>query len=373
MKTKKKDFSPEIVHLDAEVGADGVSLMGARESYDFRNNTRSFRDETGRLVTMDLGVQDVHVDTMAANVLVDYKNGEYIADKVCQVILRDKPSGKFFIMDPDDTYQSAQGQNSIAPGANAREISPRLSKTSYAVKQYAFGAFLPTEIEKAADIPLRPQLMYAKRCMNALLLQREIRVAKKLTTSGNWAPSNVLALGTGQNWNGGTSSDPVNNLLAASVMSLKQITAWVMSRPVFNAFFQNPAVRAYTQYKSNEPVMPGYSVNQYTFPGLPPILISDAKYRTAAGTYAYIWGNSPVGIVNPATPMTMDGEDVASALTFRWQAPGDDAVVQDGVTVRSFFLQDRGTQGGRKFVVGINDAEKILDNTVGAIITGVIV
>jgi hypothetical protein len=367
-----KRLDPNIIRLTDRVDERG-RLMSANETLNLADNTLSYSDKDGQLVTMELGPADVHVDTIAANILVGYKNPKFIADLISPVIPKDKASGKFFVMDPGDEYQAAQGLGSTAPGGAVVEIQPRVSKTSYAVKQYACGTFVPTELEAQADSPLRPGVMASNRVMKVIALARELRVSKKLTTSTNWGSGQRITLDTSTKWNGGASSDPISNLLTGDQNSLSELTHAVMSRPVFNAFIQNASVREWTKYKANEPVLPSAIDGLYQFPNLPmKILVSDAKVKVADGSMQYIWGSNIVLLRVPATPMSTDGQEVSSCLTFRWNVNPEDGTVVDGLTVRSFFDERRGPNGGRSWVCSQHDAEKITDPTVGGIIVGAI-
>jgi hypothetical protein len=364
-------INPNVVHLSQARGADGLPVA-SDEVVDFDNQTYTMRDESGRLVTMDMSVSDVHIDTAAANVLLGYKNQDFIADLVAPVITKSVASGQYYIADTNDQFQLVQGAVS-APGAAVKEISPRLAKDQFATQSNALASFVPTEVEAAADSPIRPGMLASKRVWQALMLGREYRVATKLTNAASYAAANKITLGAGAQWNTGTGGDPVANLLALVDAATTQPTHIIMSYRCFMYFFLNPNVRAYTQYKDNEQTLPEFNTTStYRFRGLPPIIISTLKYRAADGTLQYVWGNNPVLVRVPTGGMASDGEDIATMATFRWVINAEDARVQDGISVRSFYMNDRGPNGGRKFVVNHYDDEKLLAADVGGIITGVI-
>lgn len=361
----KSQINPDVIAF-SDVGGS------THEAVDFEQGTYTYRDDTGRLVTMDLSPSDVHIDTAAANILVGYRNGGFIADRVSPVVVKDKQSNKYYVLDPADTFQLVQGASTTGPGAAVREISPRLSRQAYSVKPRALASFVPSETESAADTPLRPGAMAAKRVMDALLLGREYRVAKKLTTAANWASGQVITLGSTNKWNGGTASDPIGNIFALMSASVMHPTHLVASYPGLVAFLTNPAVREYTKFKADIPALPNTDAQEFQFPGLPPIIVSTAKYRAADGSLQYIWGNNIAAVRIPPGGISADGQDVATSLTFRWQINAEDARVQQGISVRSFFLEDRGPNGGRKYVVNHYDDERIIDNTVGGLLVGVV-
>ena len=345
---------------------------GDEGTVDFSNRTVKLRDQSGRLVTMDLGQTDVHIDRALANYASGFKLAEACADHAAPPIPTANASDKFFRWEKDDVFQQVT-DIITAPGAAVKEINPRLSTDSYTTVQYAVGAFIPTEIEANADSPLQPSLQAMRRCMSALILAREVRVATMLQTAGNWDSSVYQNLGSGAKWNGGGSSDPVGNLLTAIQKSLMPVTGIVISEACYHAFVQNAAVQKYIVSKINVPGLP--SPEQITgslaLLGLPPIHIAAMKYKSpTAGTYGYVWGNDVV-LLHQSSTLPSDGQSIASAYTFRWNGGNvGDATVDGGFIVRSFFNQFRGPRGGRQIVVTHNDAEKMTSNIVGGLIKG---
>src|SRR4051812_534442 len=77
-------------------------------TFDLRNNTRTMTDPaTGRLVTMDLGVTDVHIDSALANYAAGYQSADkgMIADQVVPLLPVEKNSNKFYTWDKNDVFQ----------------------------------------------------------------------------------------------------------------------------------------------------------------------------------------------------------------------------------------------------------------------------
>ena len=346
---------------------------GRTEQIDFYNNTRTFTNDDGRVVTMDISPSDVHVDQALPNAAFGYKLAGGVADEVCPIVPVPKASDKYFIWDKYDAFQQATNPV-IADGAQPSEISPRLSTSAYSTTPYALQAFVSTELEANADSPLRPRAMATQRLVNALLLAREARVAALLTTQGNYS-AGYYAAATAQ-WNGGATSDPVADIEARMEAALMPITAVVMSRRVYHAFSRNSAVQKFIAFKDSVPGLP--SPEQFTSNNallqLPRIIVSDMKgLSNTTGTIDYVWGNNVALIHAPPGGIPADGQDVASAYTFRWQ---DGALIADGSAlpggffVRSYFDQRRGGRGGTTIVVGHNDAEVMTSSLVSGLITG---
>src|SRR6478609_8026668 len=117
-------------------------------TFDLNNNTRTMTDPaTGKLVTMDLGVADVHIDSALANYAAGYQAaavGE-IADQVVPVLPVEKNSNKFYTWDKNDVFQDAQNME-VAPGGAMAEITPRLSSSNYNCTSYGIQSFVATEV-----------------------------------------------------------------------------------------------------------------------------------------------------------------------------------------------------------------------------------
>lgn len=339
---------------------------------DLHNNTRTMRDASGRLVTMDLGASDVHLDSALANVAFGYKLAEGIADIACPVVPTPKQSDKYWIWDKDDALQPVQNLL-VAPGGNVHEVSARLSSASFTTAPYALQGFVPTEVEANADSPLQPRIAVMRRLMNALAIGREVRVASMLQTAGNYAAAFKTSLGGTAKWNGGSASNPLQDLYTRIEAALMPITGIVMSEGVWHDFVQNAQVQKFIASKINVPgtPTPEQMVGASALMGLPKIHIGAMKYKATSSTYPYVWGNDVVLLHQPAS-LPSDGQDIATGYTYRWSGGGDtpNGAMQGGFLVRSYFDDKRGARGGTVIVVTHNDAEVFTADAVSGLITG---
>jgi len=320
------------------------------------------------LINMDLSQADVHSDFALPNYAAGYRLAEGLADIVCPPVIVGKASNKYNTWDDDNAFRQVLPNGSTA-GASVPEVNPTLSSGTYSTTPWALGAFIPTEVQANADTPLRPLQAATRRVMNALLLQREIRVATLMTTTANFDSSVYNTLGAAYKWNGGASSDPVADIHLAVESSQQPITGMAMSERVYHAFVRNAAVKGYIQYKDGVSPIPG-AEEMSALLDLPKIYIARMKYKAGStSAMSYVWGND-VSLFRGLPSLPMDQEDVATAYTFRWDGSGSgsDGTTTNGITVRSFFVQDRGQRGGTKIVCAHNDAEKITATAVGGII-----
>ena len=316
---------------------------------------------------MDLGPADVHIASAMPNFASGYKNEPPIADLVCPVLLANKQVDDYWQFDKNDAFQRA-APIAGAGGGQVAEISPRLASAQYSTKERALGGYVSTQLEANADAPLRILQATTKRVMNALILEREMRVQSLLRTTGNWNSGNVVTLGAGFQWDGGASSDPVKDIQTRIENSFGAVTGIVMSEQLWHAFVRNPAVRAYYSYKSDLAAVPTPQQMQSILQ-LPPIYVSKMKYINSSNALAYVWGGDCVLIRQPEEMPPTSQEDVATAYTFRWNVTNaKDGVANGGMVVRTFFSQHRGSLGGLQVVVVHHDAEVMTSTYVGGLI-----
>lgn len=316
---------------------------------------------------LDLAVGDVHRDANMPNYAAGYQLAEGIADVLSQPIVTAKATNFYMTWDDITSFRRVK-PNAVAPGAGVPEVSISKTDARYATVPYALGGFMQTEVETNADAPLRPFQKLVKRVMEALYLEREIRVANLLITSGNWDAGHVTTVLAAAKWNGGASSDPVRNIRNLMELSARPVTGIGMSRQVYDVFSENPNVQKYFTFKSTGAPLPGPAQISALL-DLPPIYVQEMKYYASGSTFSWPLGGNVVLFRNPPEMPPTSQDDVSTSATFRFLG-GDapDGTAQGGWIVRTFFLPDRGERGGRKVVVAHNDAEVIASKITGGLI-----
>lgn len=341
-------------------------------------------DIGGRLVTMDLAPTDVHIDSLLPNFNGGYHLAGGAADLAAPVIVTDKNSNKYNVWNQKDTFQRVASRGG-APGAQPPEVNPNPNFSTYSCLEYALAAFVTVEVQANADVPLQPLAAATRRVLTALKLEREIRVATVLRTSGNWNSNMVQTLTAATKWDGGATSNPIANIHQMIENSAMSVDRLFWSEVTLHEFLRNPVVQGYIQYKDSINPIPIESVISDKF-GFPPITTIKMKYNVPSAivsgaatyrntTYPYVWGGDVVGIHEPPQMPPMSQDDVATAVTFRWN--GANAAVKDGeysagFLVRTYWDQRRGARGGMVVVVVHSDAEVVTSNLVGGLIASAV-
>ena len=361
--------------------APGNGFLGG--VVDIHNHTISLRESDGRLVKMDLGTADVHVDAAMQNYITGYKPADMIADAVSPPVVVNKTSNYFFQFDPDNALAVTDGTQT-APGADPPMINPKLSTTRYSTLGYSLGGILPTEVISNQDAPLNLQMATLRMIMDRLALNREARVKTIAYSSSNFTGTHLLDLSgvaATRKWNGGSAATPVRDIKSLMEASLMPITDMAMSLDTWNAFTENANVQGFVAFKSGSPPLPGTTQAELfcALLKLPRVHISEVRAKNVtAGTYPYVWANDVILFRAPATQVT--DVDISTFKTFRWNGAGDNSPLNDSIsgggpamngwTVRSFFNPYKGGRGVHVVLVTHNDAEMLIDQRVGGYIKG---
>lgn len=329
----------------------------------------------GEKVTLALTPADVHQPEEMATYLAGYSNPLMRADEVSKPVLVDKDEDYFRTSDSDDAFKRVQVKASHQSAIP--EVDPKTSLTTYKVVDRFVGSFVPTVTELNAGKAFKPRAAALRRCKNAIGLDREHDVWDLLTTTGSWNANNVLALGAGQNWNGGASSDPIKDLMDLNDLSAMSPLDYWMNLKLASAFIRHDKVRDHFRMFNNQAAFAGAlaalntAANKapasidFAIPGVGNVHVVTGKSKNASGVIGSILGNSFVVATHAPPGVPQDAEDIASTYTFRRKGPSG-----TGYETREFFVENRGPLGGTMVVTSMADIAKMTGNNVGGLITG---
>lgn len=323
-------------------------------------------DKTGRLITMDLGIGDVHTAAALPNYAGGYHIADGIADAVSPVILVTKAQNIYYTWNASGDFNRRLGV-ATAPGAAVGMINPTLGPMTYTTAQYGLGGYMPTEVLSNADAPLQPLVKMTHQIIDGLRLEREVRVAGSIQTSGNWNANLVTTIASGAQWDGGAASDPIAVIHAMQDATYMDITAFAWSSRLRRAFLRNPAVQKFIGFKDRVKGLPDMASLCEEL-GIPDFYEGTMKYTTG-GAISYVWGNHLVGVRRPAQVPVANQMDIQTHLTFRWnggEAP--DGSQTGGILVRSFFDQKQGPRGSTVVIATHNDTEVQTSGLVGGLV-----
>jgi hypothetical protein len=347
-----------LFHLDGDnaVPRDSAGkVLGARAGKD--SELTSLTKLAARWVSsaaptlLDLAPSDVVQPSTQADYGIPDSSADCIADQVSPVKYVKNDRGYYFLESVGDAVRLVLGQVNL--GGQQAEINPGFMATEFTTTGYALAARLPREVYGNADFDMKKRTL--RFLSDSYRLARENRVATQLTTATSFAAANRIAAGA--KWNGGTNPSPLTDLFAALKASYLPADTLVLPEIAAPFFFYGPGT--------------GLQVRDYVQAGgqLPRILFARSK-TLFGGAPAYTWmplGTGAVPLVR--TTQNLDAA-IGTAATFRWLGEeGARGTRVDGVLVREF-VDKSDSLAPTWLVLAVNDAEVVLSNQVGSIITG---
>jgi len=327
-------------------------------------------DRSGKRITLALQPSDVHDPTELPTYLGGFKPFNFRADEASPVVLMDNYQDKIRNFSSNDAFRLVSVKGS--PSGAIPEVDPSSSLTSITALDRYIGSFIPTQTEAATGNNYQPRMAAARRCANALLLDREVDAWTLLGTNTNWAATQRTSATSA--WTN-TGADPILDIETAIEKSLQPVSGLWMNQKSAHEFLRCDKVKDHMRQMLGDSAVDRAVANvadagaqnvDFRIPGLPPIHVAASKYWNETGSsYDYVLGDVVVLTCVPAG-VPMDGETIASSYTFRVKGPSG-----TGYETREFFVPNRGPQGGTFVVVSMADIATMTANTAGGIITGI--
>jgi len=154
----------------------------------------------------------LHIDSVLTDLSVRYKNEEMVWPWVMPVVKVAKRSDKFFVYKKEDSYRLAD--DAVGPRSFPNEITWGVLEDSYSVRDHALGDWLPQEVIDNADNPLQPEADTVDFLNMLLDVAEEKRAADLVFNANTYPAANKVELTGNAQW-GGSSDDPINDLMKA--------------------------------------------------------------------------------------------------------------------------------------------------------------
>lgn len=247
-----------------------------------------------------LDARDVRVDPLLSSISVAYKNQKYIASGVAPVIPGQVDAGKFAQYNQADWFRDEAGKR--AAGTRAKRGDYGMSFGSYLVEEVAFAREVPDELRRNAMDPIRPDQDATEYATDKVLLNKEARVATKMTTAANWATGNSATLSGVNQWSDYTGSDPVSDV-ESGIDTMHGKTGYrantgIIPWPVWKKLKHHPDILDRVKYSQKGIITVDLLREIFE---LERILVAEAivtasNEGVAAGseTYTYVWGKDVV-------------------------------------------------------------------------------
>jgi hypothetical protein len=274
---------------------------------------------------------------LLSQIAVDFKNRDYIADKILTPVQVPKMLGQYLVWDKGITFKRQRTE--MAQDGTPNRIDLKATKTPFSLNTHALMASVdPLERDQAPEAQI--EAMKVSKLANALLLDREIRVAQALVEPTQYG-SNTDDLSGNDLWSD-VDSDPVRAVMEAHDTLPKHANKFVTNRAVISALRVHPKILEALQFTSSsglaslEQLARLFEVDE--------ILIGDAFVDTAGDGLAedkeLVWqeasgtgGMALLCYVDPSPPSPLMDQPTIGYLptmgggqptmqTYRWVEPG---------------------------------------------------
>lgn len=312
---------------------------------------------------MPIHAHGAHTDAQLTAFAVAYKNGAFIADDVCPVVMVDKRSDKFAKRNRRDV--SMPINDLIGPSGKSNRATYDVTTDNYSVTGHALHEVVDLSLVRNADAPISPEEWATQNVMQRLMLNREKRVADLIMTAGNWASGNT---GAGTDWTDETAGTPLADLNTAleAIPSSGEDSRLilVLALPLWNALRKHPQMLGLRAGG-------GSSAGQLSaaevaaFIGVDEVKVSRTFITTtnpgqSTAVYSRIWDATKAAIVQ--VPTVVSGPEASLfSCTFR---------VQPGIQTRKWHDPAYGEEGADLVQTSFADDEKVIQNDMGYLLTG---
>lgn len=302
------------------------------------------------------------VDSALTDFATAYSNDGFIADKLSPVVSVPDVAGKYLQRNRRDVSHAYDDM--LGARARHNEVTWDETWTAFSCIDRGLKAVVSAQHRRAASANglLSPEQIAAQQAMHQMMLNREIRIATQVCTSGNF--TNTGAAGTV--WTNETSSTPVAdiNTAVAAIPSVGQNTKLVgyCALPVWNAIRKHPQMLALKGISEGQVSMEEAA----RYLGLDELHVSRVRKETAnlgqTASYGYAFTATVFGIVcvPKSAPQGLDLECFSATLR-----------MDPGIEVRSWEEPGEGKGGSTAHAVELSDAEVIPQADQGYLITSV--
>jgi len=246
--------------------------------------------------------RDVHIDAILSNVSTKFGNGEAIADAIFPRVKVAKESDKFFTY----TRNFRIPRSYRAIGSESEGIDWEISTDSYFCEEYALHDDVYDRLRKNADAPLNLDVDTTETLTDALILDREKRIAD-IAFSDTYVTNGDTLVGADQ-WSDYAGSDPLGDLETAMVSVQeacgKRPNLLALGDQVMSKLRNHPDLLERIKYTQKGVVTEDLLSSLLS--GAPSIVVGNLMYddtqEGVAENLDYIWGKKVLVAYREASP-----------------------------------------------------------------------
>lgn len=313
----------------------------------------------------------LHFNRPLSTIVANYTNHELVADAIMPVALVDNKSDSYFKL-PEENELRDIGDLAVGATGKVAEMESEVTDDTFKCVGRSLIGVVPGEHEQNADLPLDLRAITGRNVMSRLMLQREIRVANLVQTSGTYPSSNVLSVT--DKWD-----DVTKNPLIAIETYMQRVypapdtqRVFWCGQETFSALLLNPFVIDRLKYTgtSDDPAKAN-EMGLARLLGVSRVVVGKAFRITsnpASGTAkvrSRVWGKNAGIVAIPNYPST---QSIGFGLTFRWNV--DQSV--GGISAFQGFDAKDGSLGSHWHKITHFDAEEIVASEAGVLFSAAV-
>lgn len=306
---------------------------------------------------LSIDYRDVTTRVILQQAALSAYEAEFIAEEVAPSAFVDQMKGTVILED------STEERREVEDTASARGKSGEAPSAMLSV-DYSCVERVLEDYQSRSDAEKAPSLLSITRLVEKLSRkakrQHEIRVKSAVTLATNYASANRRALVGTTNWNGGVTADPFADMQFCLGAMYAPATHAVMSLEAWQAAQINDDLRAVLASQStNGGVLQPQDFANYW--GIPNVIVDEQRYTpigTSAQARLYPAGTIALMHVSPNPEMR--------TFLRNFMLRGGAA----GFTTLAWFDEGLGPKGSDRAKVSYSNSISVVDNTYGAIITG---
>jgi len=184
---------------------------------------------------------DVVVRELIQQAALDSFDGENIAESYCPTQMVDVREGEYKLRDRQTDNQEVDDE--VGPRSKSKGIPQEISAGTYKVKTRALHDTVDRKVATVAP-SIESRMIAAMRVRKALMRQHEIRAAVTLMTTTSYASACRITVNAGEQWNGGASADPIDDMQDAIAAATAPLTHAVMGLETWQAAQANDDLRS---------------------------------------------------------------------------------------------------------------------------------
>jgi len=279
--------------------------------------------------------RDLHIDAVLTGISIAFKNPGFVADVVFPLVPVKHESDKYYIYGKErfDIPSALR-----APKSAYKRVDWSVSTGTYSCEEYGLEEPIDDRERDNADEPLNLDIDTTEFLTDMLLLNREKRVADKLSDT-TVLTQNVTLSGTSQ-WSDYTNSDPIGNVETGknTINSNAGLNPnlMVMSREVFIKLRHHPQILERVKYSERGVLT--IELLQAVFE-IDKIVIAESLYNTAkkgqTASLSRVWGKHCIlAFVTPRPGIKQVSLGYAfQARAFQTEKYRDDKIKSDVIRV----------------------------------------